>query len=163
VTVTSRVPALIDYLVNYFTTAATLGAATPAVTVFDGPPTTALDAPLKVYVGLTDPDNPAAEPAADFVQDWAAIGRLARQEDITIHCCAEAWAGTDDARTVRLAVFGITAAVEVLMQAENTQFGGNVQYPKPGFTAGALVQGNMNPGSIARVPFDLIFTSRIGG
>ena len=38
---TSRVPALIDYLVAEFTTAATLGAATPPVLVFDGQAVTA--------------------------------------------------------------------------------------------------------------------------
>ena len=161
-TVTSRVPALIDYLVTLFTNAATIGGATPPVTVYDGPPTTALDAPLKLYVGLSDPDNDGGEPAADFTQEWAGIGRRARDEIITIHCCAEAWSGTDQIQSVRLAVTGITAAVETLMQADSTQFGGNVLFPAPGFAAGSLVQNNA-PVVIARVPFDLVFRSRIGG
>ena len=63
-TVTSRIPALISYLVGLFQGSALLGAASPPVTVFDGPPTTALDAPLKLFVGLTDPDSTAAESAA---------------------------------------------------------------------------------------------------
>jgi hypothetical protein len=163
VTVTSRIPALIDYLVALFTNAATLGAATPPVTVFDGPPTTGLDAPLKLFVGLSDPDNPAAEAAAESQQDWSALGRLGRDETITVHCCAEAWAGTDDMKTVRVAATGIVAAVETVMQADSTQFGGNVLYPAPGITGLALLQNNTQQGAVARVAFDLIFRSRIGG
>jgi hypothetical protein len=162
-TVTSRVPALIDYLVTLFTNAATLGAAVPPVTIYDGPATTALDAPLKLFVGLTDPDNPGAEPAADSVQEWAAIGRQGRNETITIHCCAEAWAGTDDLKTVRISATGIVAAVEAVMQADTTQFGGNVLFPDPGVAGLALLQNNTDRGAIARVAFDLTFKSRIGG
>ena len=162
-TVTSRIPALLDYLVTLFTNSALLGAAVPPVTVYDGPPTTALDAPLKLYVGLPDPDNPAAETAADSVQQWGALGRLGRDETVTVHCCAEAWAGTDDMRTVRLAVTGIVAAVEQVMQADTTQFGGNVLFPAPGVTALSLLQNNTQTGAVARVAFDLVFQSRIGG
>jgi hypothetical protein len=162
-TVTSRIPALIDYLVTLFTNAATIGAATPPVTVYDGPPTTGLDAPLKLFVGLLDPDSPTAEPAAESVQSWAAIGRLGRDETITIHCAAEAWAGTDDMRTVRVAALGIVAAVETLCQADTTQFGGNVLFPDPGIAAIALLQNNTQTGAVARAAFDLVFRVRIGG
>jgi len=162
-TVTSRIPALIDYLVTLFTAAATLGQATPPVTVFDGPPATGLDAPLKLFVGLADPDNPGAEAAAESQQDWSALGRLGRDETVTIHCCAEAWAGTDDMKTVRAAATGIAAAVEQVMQADTTQFGGNVLYPAPGITSLALLQNNTQQGAVARVAFDLVFRARIGG
>ncbi len=161
-TITSRVPPLLDYLVTLFQAAATIGLATPPVTVFDGPQTTGLDPPLALWVGLPDPDNTAAETAADFTQTWAAMGRLGRDEIITIHCCAQAWSGVDDIKTVRLAVTGITSAVEVLMQADVTQFGGNVLYPAPGFASGSLTQNNTPDGVIARIPFDLTFKSRIG-
>jgi hypothetical protein len=163
VTITSRVPALIDYLVALFTSAATLGAATAPVTILDGTVTTALDPVLLLYVGLTDPDNQAPESAADFSQTWGALGRQGRNESVTVHCCAEAWFGTDDMKTARLAVTGIVAAVEVLMQADTTQFGGLVLYPDPGVAAGTLLQNNTDRGALARVPFDLIFKSRIGG
>src|SRR5882724_3429008 len=113
-TVTSRVPALLDYLVTLFTNAATLGAAAdPAkVTVYDGPPTTDLDPFLKLFVGWTDPDSDSSESGAESQQEWAALGRMARNETVTIHCCAEAWSGVDDAHTVRVACTGITAAAE---------------------------------------------------
>jgi hypothetical protein len=163
VTVTSRIPALLDYLVTLFTNSALLGQAVPPVTVYDGPPTTGLDAPLSLYVGLSDPDNAGAEPAADSQQQWGAIGRLGRDEQVTVHCCAEAWAGTDDMRTVRLSATGIVAAVEQVMQADTTQFGGNVLFPDPGITALNLMQNNTQTGAVARVAFDLTFKARIGG
>jgi hypothetical protein len=163
VTVTSRLPALIDYLVTLFTSASTLGAATPPVTIYDGPATTALDAPLKLYVGLTNPDNEAAEAAGESQQTWAALGRLGRDEIITVHCVAEAWGGTNDMPTVRHQATGIVAAVEVLMQSDTTQFGGNVLFPDPGITTMALTQNNTSTGAIARQAFELIFKARIGG
>jgi hypothetical protein len=163
VTVTSRVPALIDYLYNLFTADPTIGTAVPPVTVYDGPVTTGLDVPLKLFVGLTDPDNQNAEPAADSAQSWAALGRRGRDEMVTVHCCAEAWSGVDDVRTLRVAAYAIVSAVETLMQADTTQFGGNVLFPDPGMTTGALLQSNTATGMLARVTFDLIFKSRIGG
>lgn len=162
-TVTSRVPALIDYLVTLFTADPTLGTATPPVQVFDGPATTMLDAPLKLYIGWTDPDNTGNEPAADSVQEWASLGRRARNEQVTIHCCAEAWTGIDTVKTVRDSVTGITAAVETLMQADTTQFGGNVLFPDPGLTNVSLPQDNTTTGGQARQTFDLVFKCRIGG
>ena len=162
-TVTSRVPALIDYLYNLFSTDPTIGQATPPVTVYDGPVTTGLDPPLKLWVGVSDPDNASHELAADFTQSWASLGRRGRDEMITIHCVAEAWSGVDDLKSQRVAVYGILAAVETLMQADTTQFGGNVLFPDPGLTAMTLLQNNTTTGAIARVTFDLIFKSRIGG
>lgn len=162
-TVTSRVPALIDYLIALFAGAATIGQATPPVSVYDGPATTEESPQLVLYVGLSDPDADGGQEAAASTQEWAAIGRMGRNEGITVHCCAEAWSGTDDARTARLAVYGITAAVEALLQADSTQFGGNVLFPAPGYAEGNLWQNNTTAGAIARVPFNLIFKSRIGG
>jgi hypothetical protein len=164
-TVTSRIPALIDYLVTLFTSASTLGAAAApgTVTVFDGPAVAGLDAPLKLFVGLADPDNSGAEQAADSQQTWAALGRLGRDEIVTIHCCAEAWAGTDDLKTVRVAATGIVAAVEQLMQSDTTQFGGNALFPDPGISGLVLMQNTTQQGAVARVAFDLSFKARIGG
>jgi hypothetical protein len=162
-TVTSRLPALITYLVTLFTADPTLGTATPPVTVYDGPPVTLLDAPLKLYVGWTDPDNPDGEPAGESVQSWGALGRLGRDETVTIHCCAEAWSGTDVVATVRTACTGITSAVEVLMQSDATQFGGNVLFPDPGLTNVSVPQNQTAQGALVRQTFDLVFRCRIGG
>jgi len=157
---------MIDYLVNLFTTAATLGAAAApnTVTIFDGTATTELDPPLVLWVGLTDPDNTTGENAYDSVQSWGAIGRMGRNEDLTIHCCAQAWAGIEDVKTVRASCTAITAAVEVLMQSDTTQFGGNVLYPNPGMTNVSSPQNNNTGiGVIVRQTFDLAFMCRIGG
>lgn len=162
-TVTSRIPALLDYLVTLFTNSALLGAAAAPVTVYDGPPTTALDAKLALYVGLADPDSDGAELAAESVQEWGAIGRQGRNETITVHCVAEAWAGTDAMQAVRVSATNIVAAVEQVMQADSTQFGGNVLFPDPGITSLALSQNNTQTGAVARVTFDLVFRARIGG
>ena len=155
----SKVPALIDYLVSLFTNAATLGGAAPPVTVYDGPPTTGLDAPLKLYVGLTDPDADTAEAAAAFTQGRSDLGYLTRDEVSEIHCAAEAWAGTDDMPTVRVAAFGIVAAVETLVRADATSFGGNAQLAAPGVTNGELLQNNTTTGAVARVTFSIMFKS----
>lgn len=162
-TITSRIPALIDYLVELYTNAPTIGQANPSVTVYDGPPTTALDAPLKLFVGLQDPDSQSAERAADYTQEWGGIGRLARNETSTIYHAAEAWTGDDTMSAARLAVYGITAAVEALVMANADQFGGNVLFPAPGFTGATLVQNNTSQGAVARVQFGITFKSRIGG
>lgn len=164
VTVTSRGPAMLTYLVSLFTNAATIGQATPPVTVYDGPAVTEYDAPLKLYVGLNDPDAGAGENAYDSTQEWAALGRMARNENLVIHCCSEAWSGSDDIAAIRDSCTAITAAVEVLMQSDTSQFGGNVLYPNPGMTNVSSPQNEQTgKGVIVRQPFDLAFFCRIGG
>jgi hypothetical protein len=164
-TVTSRIPALTDYLVNLFTSAATLGAAAApnTVAIYDGPVTTGLDSFLKLYVGWTDPENLGGEAGADSQQTWAGLGRLGRNEQVTIHCCAESWSGSDTIQSARLTVTAITAAVEILMQTDSTQFGGNVLFPDPGLTNVSTPQNNTSDGAFARQTFDLVFRCRIGG
>jgi len=162
-TVTSRGPALIDYLVTLFSNANTLGTATPPVTIYDGPQVSGLDPFLKLYVGIADPDT-ADESAYDSNQAWAALGRLGRNETVTIHCCAEAWSGSDDVKTVRASCTAITAAVEALLQADTSQFGGNVLYPDPGMANISSPQTtSTGTGARVRQPFDLVFMCRIGG
>lgn len=155
----SKVPALIDYLVSLFQNAPTLGQATPPVTVYDGPPTTGLDAPLKLYVGLTDPDSEAVESAATFTQSRGDMGLVPRDEVSEIHCCAEAWSGSDSVRAMRLAAFGILAAVETLVRSDTTSFGSSAQLAAPGLSAGELLQNNTSTGAIARIPFTITFKS----
>ena len=160
----SKVPALIDYLVATFTAAPAFaplpGQTTPQVTVFDGPATTALDPGLKLWVGLTDPDNPAAEAAAVMTQTRDDLGSSTRGEVSEIRCCAEAWSGMDTIAAVRVAAFGILAAVEALVRADQTRFGGNAALAAPGVTAGELLQdNNTDTGAVARIPFSIAFKS----
>lgn len=153
----SKLPALISYLVAQFQAAATLGQAIPPVYVYDGPPTTALDAPLKLYVGLTDPDNIAADEAGIFDQTRQDLGQ-GREETLSVRCAAEAWSGDDSIATVRASVFGITAAVENLIRAD-TSFGGaaGATLASPGVTGGVLLQNNTSTGAVAQVRFSINF------
>lgn len=155
----SRVPALIDYLVALFAGAGSLGEA-PApntVTVFDGPATTELDPFLKLYVGLQDPDADTVQVAASLTQSRADMGNATRSEQIVVFCVAEAWSGDDTISAVRHSVFGIVAAVEALVRADNTV--GGLGFQAPGVTAGDLQQNNTARGAIARVPFTITVKS----
>ena len=155
----SKVPALIDYLVALFTNAATLGAATPPVAVYDGPVTTASADKLILWVGLADPDSIPPQPGATFEQSRADMGSLTRDEVSVIRCAAEAWAGTDDLKTVRVAAFAIHAAADALVRADTSQFGGNAALAAPGITGGELLQDNTQQGAVARVVFQITFRS----
>jgi hypothetical protein len=159
---TSRIPALIDYLVTTFTNAATLGQATPPVTVYDGPQTTEAPASLVLWVGLDDPDTDQVAPsAAASQQEWAGLGKQARNEISTIHCVAEAWTGADDIKGMRTAAFAIAGAVEDIVRTD--PFSGLALFPDPGVTGMELRQNNTQSGSQARVSFQIAFKSRIGG
>ncbi len=156
---TTKAPALIDWLIGAFQASTALGQATPPVTVYDGPNTTGLDPFLKLYVGLTDPDNEDTPPAAaTLTQTRDDLGNAARTEVSEIHCCAEAWSGADDIAAVRHAVAAIIAAAETVIRSDTTQFGGLGQ-ATPGLAAAELLQNNTTAGAIARIPFSISFTS----
>lgn len=165
VTITSSVPSVIAALVSLFTSAATLGQATPPVTVYDGPQTTEDAPPLILWVGLDDPDNPDAAPlAASSQQEWAGIGKRGRNETVVVECVAYAWSGLDDIAGARTAAYGIMAAVETVMQAtDSSGLGGNILFPDPGVTGGTLRQNNTTKGAVAQVGFQIILKARIGG
>jgi len=163
---TSRVPAVIDYLVTTFQAAATLGQATPPVTVIDGPAVTADPGPLALWVGADDIES-ATPAAADSTQDWAALGHQARNEQLAIHCTAQAWSGDDDVRSLRLAAAAIVSAVEDLVRNDSS-LGGTVSIPgNAAVTSAQWLQGpalaGQNRGMAARVSFDITAKARIGG
>jgi len=157
--VASKVPALIDWLVAAFTTSPALGQAVPPVAVYDGPVVTAADDKLILWVGVQDPDSDGASEAAVFEQARSDLGRATRDETSIIRCTAEAWAGTDDARTVRAAAFAILAAAEGIVRSDATNFGGSAALAAPGVTGGVLLQNSTQQGAVARVTFDVIFRS----
>lgn len=159
----SNAPALLDHFIALFAGDVTLGQATPPVTVFDGPNPaatglpTSLDPPLKLYVGLTDPDSDSIQAAVTFTQARADMGTATRDETTTVYCCAEAWSGDDTMSSQRHAVVAIVAAVETLVRADNAV--GGLGYQSPGVTAGELQQNDANPGAIARIPFTITVRS----
>jgi hypothetical protein len=150
----SKVPAALAYLVDTFAAAATLGTATPPVTVYDGPKATGEAATLILWVGLDDPDSDSAPLAAASDRQWAGLG--GQSETITIYCAAEAWSGADDIRAVRAAAYQIVAAAETLVRADATGFGGNGLTADPGVTASELRQNDTDRGAQARVTFQII-------
>lgn len=164
---TSRIPAVIDYLVSACTVAATLGAATPPVSVIDGPMVTADPGPLALWIGVDDIDPGTTQPAAaSGTQDWAGLGRMARNERLTIHCVAQAWSGNDDVRSLRVAAAGIVSAVEDLVRGD-VSLGGTVSTPgNAGVTSAEWRQGPglvSTRGMAVRVMFEITAQARIGG
>jgi hypothetical protein len=161
---TSRVPAVIDYLVATFQADVTLGKA-PApgtVNVIDGPAVTADPGPLALWVGVDDIDPGAFPAAASSTQQWAALGHMARNESLTITCVAQAQGG-DDVRTLRVAAAAIVSAVEDLVRGD-VSLGGNVSTPgNAAVTAAEWRQGPSARGMSARVTFQITAQARIGG
>ena len=159
--VTSRVPALIDYLVNAFSNATTLGLAAPPVTVFDGPAATANPALLALHVGVDDAlsEGPPTSATSEQIRQGLAQHK---QETITVHCAAVAWAGTGDMKTVRTSAFGILAAAEDVVRTNGDKFGGNAGAALPGVSGITLQQDDTPQGSFAQVTFGITFVSFIG-
>jgi hypothetical protein len=157
----SVVPDVIDYLVALFTADVTLGQA-PApntVAVIDGPRLEQTPTQRNLYVGMTDPD--ADEPiSANSEQEWAALGKQAVTETLTIHCCAEAWSGETDVRTLRLAAYGIVHAVEVLVRAD-PMLGGLVLFCEPVSGGSELRQDQTSQGVLVKVLFRIDAKARI--
>jgi hypothetical protein len=154
------VPDVIDYLVNLFSNDVTLGQA-PApntVTVYDGPRLEQTPTQRNLYVGMTDPD--ADEPiGANSEKAWASLGKQAINEDLTIHCCAEAWSGETDTRTLRLQAYGIVSAVETLIRAD-PMLGGLVLFCQP--AAGEeLRQDQGSQGVLVKVLFRIDAKARL--
>lgn len=158
---TSRVPDVLDYLVSLFSGDVTLGTA-PApntVAVYDGPRITQEPSQRNLYVGLTDPDSD--EPvSANSEQTWAALGKQAVDETLTIHCCAEAWSGETDVRTLRLEAYGIVHAVETLIRAD-PMLGGLVLFCEPVSGGSELRQDQTAQGVLVKVLFRIDAKARL--
>ncbi len=158
---TTRVPDVIDYLVNLFQGDVTLGLA-PApntVTIYDGPRLEQTPSERNLYVGLTDPD--AEEPVAANAQAaWKGQGKQTVDETITIHCCAEAWSGETDVRTLRLAAYGIYGAVQNLIRGD-VQLSGGVLWWDPVSGDTELRQEQTPQGVLVKLLFHIDAHARI--
>jgi len=164
---TSRIPAVIDYLVALFQGASTLGHASPPVNVIDGPAITADPGPLALWVGVSDIDAANGAPdAAAGRQEWAGLGRMARKEELTVYCTAQAASGADDVRAMRVSCAAIVAACEDLVRGD-ASLGGVVSTPgNAAVTATAWRQGPQlsgQAGMAVRVTFEITAQPRIGG
>lgn len=156
---TTRVPAIIDYLVNSFTAAATLGAAANPVTIIDGPEVFTYDGrALWVGVGDVQIGDPAPE-GATSTQRWVGMGAHAINEELSVPCIIQGWGGDQKFRPARLDAAAILAAVEDIIRTD------------PSLTALALWtnvtdavwrQGFTDKGAAVRLPFRITSTARIG-
>lgn len=155
----SKIPALLDYLVTLFTAAG--NAASPPFTVYDGPVTADGSAKLILWVGLTDPDSDAADSAATFNQARSDLSQ-GRDETSAINCVAQAWSGIGgpgDFSVLRSQANALLAAVETAIRSDVTNFGGNGQ-AQPGVTGGEWTQNAVQgAGLFARVRFQIQFRS----
>jgi hypothetical protein len=125
--------------------------------VYDGPVTTEDDPQLTLWVGLDDPDAGGAPLAADSARQWA--GLAGQSESIVVYCAAEAWSGEDGVSAQRVRAYGIVGAVEALVRADATGFGGNEMVANPGVTGAQLRQNNTTRGAQARVTFQILLNS----
>lgn len=151
---TSRVPAVIGWLVDTFTTDPTLGGASPAVRVGCGIDMTGVFSPLVLWVGLDNP-NPQdlVLTGATSTQVRAGYGTN-KDEALIVYCCAEAWSGDTDTRTALTAVYGIVAAAETIVRA-NPTLGGYAMLADPGTTGYSLLWHQGEGGAAARVQFQI--------
>lgn len=160
---TSRIPQVIDYLVTLFASAPTVGKATPPVSVLDGPVVIADPGPLALWVGVDDIDPGAQPRAASSTQEWAALGRMGRNEQLSVFCVAQAWSGSDDVRTLRLQAAAIVSAVEDLVRGD-ASLGGTVSVPgNAAVTAAEWAQRPTTRGMAVQVSFEITAQARIGG
>ena len=154
--VTSQVPAVLAYLVGLFTAA--LGAGSPAVSVYDGPATTA-DAPgLVLWVGLDDPDSDTAPLAAESERTYGT-SLAGAGETITIHCTAEAWTGQDSIPVARASAYGIASAVDTLLRADRGLTAQTGLIYDPAASGVAELRQNNTQGGQARITFTIVLKS----
>jgi hypothetical protein len=121
-TLTSQVPAVIDYLVKAAQASASLGASPSAkVRVIDGPPPTGdtLTEQRILYIGW---DQVNGSPGGDDeAQSWSVLDQArTREEDGTITCTADGWAGGASMKAARDACAAIVGAVELLLRGNGT-------------------------------------------
>jgi hypothetical protein len=158
---TSQVPTVIGYLVDTFTAAATLGAATPPVSVRCGPQLSGDFSQLALFVGVDDPTQ-STPTAATSDQTWVGMGARARDEQLSVFCTAEAWSGETTTRDAMDAVYGIVAAVETLLLAD-VYMGGLALFEAPGSTGHTLKWQQGEGGLAAHVSFRIDVKARLNG
>jgi len=116
-TLTSQVPAVTDWLVQACQSSPQLGAATPAVNVFDGPQPPAATQSMEsvLWVGANPADLGAS--AASATQDFPLLDKgRTRGENGTVDLAVQHWSGDTDIKTHRDACAAMVGAVELLLR-----------------------------------------------
>lgn len=165
-TTTSAVPAVIDYLVAAAKSSPLLGAATPAVSVFDGvqPPvvTQALNQVLWIGADPTQPDGVFA----DAAQAWAVLDHArTKDEDGTVTCSAQHWSGDPSVKVHRDGAATIVGGVEQLLRGDGRTGPGDATMGRLVFWSGVDVgrwETRQLAGGVAvLVTFTIVFRARL--
>ncbi len=144
----STIPAAITQLVTMFT------AALPTVQVVDSGFTSEVQAEY-VAVAYPDSDDPAADPAVVFTQDWMGLGALSRSESYDIRCELAAWTGDGLLATRRARVFAMFKACQDALRADPGLSGQISPSGTAQITGGQLADGDTPKGPAARIDFNV--------
>lgn len=155
---TTRVPAVLAYLVTTFQAAATIGQATPPVNVIDGPNVTADPGNVALWVGCEDIDPatvmPVAARSTESRGNLSDMGGLTRNEAISVPCVIQAQSASDDVPSLRATAAAVMAAVDTLIRGDRT-LGGNVILTTPGVNTAEWQQGPSTRGMAVRLLFTI--------
>lgn len=114
---TSVIPAAIDYLVDTFRAAATLGAAAPPVQVLDGPEVGDMARLQTLWVAVNDIED-VAPTSGSSQQSWAGLGAQRKNEQLSIPCVIRTWNGDGSVRDARASAFAVLGAVEDIVRGQ---------------------------------------------
>lgn len=171
-TLTDQTAAVIDYLVAQCSASPSLGAASPRVSVFDGPTSSAtqLVAGQRVWIGAegyTEPGLPVE--AAVFSQSWPVMDHARTRDDqIDVACAAEYFTGDPTAmKQARDGAFALVGVIETMLRGDtagggpgDATMGGLVLWSQVTGPA-ALVQAQMSSGASALVRFRVTALARL--
>jgi hypothetical protein len=162
---TTVLPAVINYLVDVFTAAPTIGAATPPITVYDGPQ--AIDPgelTKALYVAVDNPgvgDGASIGPvAAELSWQWAGLGAQRRYELFSVACTAVCVDPNSNLRTARQGCMDIFAAVDAVLVPGDVSLGNQVVFIT-GLSQGQLRTEQFDIGAVSWFTFAVEAKSRI--
>jgi hypothetical protein len=166
VTTTSQVPAVIDYLFAKAKASPLLGAASPAVSVFDGvqPPAATQSLPQVLWVGA-DPTQPDGV-FADGTQSWPILDHArTKDEDGTVTCSAQHWSGDPSVKTHRDGAAAIVAGVEELLRGDGKTGPGDATMGRlalwSGVDVGRWETRQLAGGVAVLVVFTIVYRARL--
>lgn len=162
---TSALPDAIDWCVDTFRAAATLGAAADPVLIVDGPEVIDKARPRILWVATDDVEElpngvRVTSNSGTARQSWAGIGAQRKDELLSIPCVIRAWNGDGDVRQARTDAFGVLAAVENLARG-NANLGGTVLVTLNGIDNLRLRTAVGNAGATADLAFTIDAKARI--
>lgn len=152
-TLSSRVPAVLEALTATFTTA--LGA---NAVVNDGPLVTDDTLQNVVCVGW-DGDDTGDGQAVEWVQQYQGLGAPVKDERIQVTCAVICWDGDDDMAATRTRLYALFALIEAALRADKSL--GFASPTVVSIVGGRLHQEATADGMQVRLPFVIDIETRI--